>query len=525
MKQINIFAIFITVVFFSSCTVLKDGSYSLNVLSTNDVHGQLFDKAFNGMRNPKGSLFAAYTSIKNVRDTSETILIDAGNALSDGAANFYYNYVNLTEPHLYPNIAGYMGYDVFIPGTDDRDGGLFSDKVKKEFRKNGVKVLEKDDFIIIKKGGLRVAVLGSINALKAASKKHPDAVIAKADAKSSIEDLNGIDLLLVADDHRKVAEKRGDTYVLDAGSYAKNIGIGYMNIEVHGGKIISKKWEVSCPSIDIEDADAGIKDFFESEYSRINDFVKEPVGELRMRLNSRDAYKGASEYMNFYHTLALSQEGVDISMAAPLAVDGIIEPEEINYSNLSKLYPFANKLLVVRMSGKEIKAYLEASYDAWIRTMNSGEEHIFRLKESKDYRTNKLKSNFEKSPAHFDSAGGLIYTVDVTKPLGERINISSFADGGEFVPEKDYNVGITSYRSVGAGGLLAAAGIRPDKLGERIVLKYPEFKTLLYNYIKKEGEISPAKINDVKVVGTWRFIPEQIATEAIERDLGLMFDK
>ena len=149
--------------------------------------------------------------------------------------------------------------------------------------------------------------------------------------------------------------------------------------------------------------------------------------------------------------------------------------------------------------------------------MQEGQEHIFRLKETRDIKTGKTGLGFAKSPANFDSAAGICYTVDVTKPKGNRISIICMADGSDFSLEKDYNVGITSYRSSGAGGLLSGAGIDPKKLDERIVCRYPEFRTLLYKYLKSEGKISADIIGRTSILGTWKFIPENIAEKALKK--------
>ena len=55
---------------------------------------------------------------------------------------------------------------------------------------------------------------------------------------------------------------------------------------------------------------------------------------------------------------------------------------------------------------------------------------------------------------NYDSAAGLIYTVDVTKPAGSRVTIASMADGAPFDLAKTYSVAINSYRAQGGGGHL-----------------------------------------------------------------------
>ena len=66
---------------------------------------------------------------------------------------------------------------------------------------------------------------------------------------------------------------------------------------------------------------------------------------------------------------------------------------------------------------------------------------------------------------NFDSAGGLIYEVDVTKPNGERVNIKSLADGTPFDLSASYNVAMTSYRASGGGNIMReGAGVDTDRI-------------------------------------------------------------
>ena len=71
---------------------------------------------------------------------------------------------------------------------------------------------------------------------------------------------------------------------------------------------------------------------------------------------------------------------------------------------------------------------------------------------------------------NFDSAAGIIYTVDVTKPRGEKINIVSMADGSPFDLNKTYKVALNSYRGNGGGELLTkGGGIPKEELKSRII--------------------------------------------------------
>ena len=144
---------------------------------------------------------------------------------------------------------------------------------------------------------------------------------------------------------------------------------------------------------------------------------------------------------------------------------------------------------------------------------------VLKIRERDDPRTGQKGWSFVERSYNFDSAAGIRYTVDVTKPKGERVAIESFD------LSKEYNVAMTSYRASGGGGLLREAGVDTDRIDERIVSRYPEIREILYEYLKANGGIDPAVTGNPDVIGAWKFVPEKVAGPAIERDLELMFSR
>jgi 2',3'-cyclic-nucleotide 2'-phosphodiesterase/3'-nucleotidase len=176
------------------------------------------------------------------------------------------------------------------------------------------------------------------------------------------------------------------------------------------------------------------------------------------------------------------------------------------------------------MTGKEIKDYLEFSYDSWINTIDSADDHVLKIVNAADPRTGQSRWSFVNRSYNFDSAAGLIYKVDVTKPMGERIRITTLVDGSAFDLTKEYNVAMTSYRASGGGDIMRkGAGVDTDRIGDRVVEYHPEIRNILYDYLKENGKIATEAIGDVSVIGEWKFIPEEMAEKALERDMELLF--
>ena len=104
---------------------LKDGEYTLTVLSTNDVHGSWFDSSYVDA-SVKKSLFAVNYYVDSVRvadGAGNVLLVDVGDCLQGDNAAYYFNYVDTLSPHLFPRLLQYMGYDACTVGNHDIETG------------------------------------------------------------------------------------------------------------------------------------------------------------------------------------------------------------------------------------------------------------------------------------------------------------------------------------------------------------------------------------------------------------------
>ena len=232
------------------------------------------------------------------------------------------------------------------------------------------------------------------------------------------------------------------------------------------------------------------------------------------------------DYMNLIHTLSLSCTPAQISFAAPLTFNGFVKAGTLLYNDLFTIYPFENQLFVVRMTGQEIKDYLEYSYGTWVNTLGPESRHVLKIVNEPDPRTGQKRWSFVNRAYNFDSAAGLIYDVDVTKPEGERVIIKSLADFSPFSLQQTYNVAMTSYRASGGGQIMRmGAGIDTDRIGERVAAYYPEIRNILYSYLMEHGSIDPEVISDPAVIGHWEFIPKERAGKLIDNDMKLLFPR
>ena len=558
---------------------LKDGEYTLTVLSTNDVHGTWFDSTYvDGRTRPALTAVKYYIdSVRTANGAENVLLLDAGDCLQGDNAPYFFNYVDTVTPHLFPRLMAYMGYDAVAVGNHDIETGhAVYDRVAADLKRNGVDFLaanaiRNDDgkpyftpYKVVRKAGLKVAILGYTNANMKAwlteelwsgmhfvpivdviqadvdrirAKEHPDVMVVvmhsgtgsgdgtvlESEGLDAFRLVKGVDFVLASHDHRPYVETGDASAFLNSGSHSRNVAEGKLHVTVKGHQIVSKTYGADLIPVKASKADADMRAHFQKDYEAVKAFTLKEVGILNTDLWTRDAYRGMSDYMNLIHTLSLGCKPAEISFGAPLTYNGHVKPGILKFNDLFTIYPFENLLFVVSMTGEEIKGYLEISYDKWINTIVKADDHLLKIRQNDDPRTQQRGWSFINRSYNFDSAAGINYTVDVTKPFGERILISGMADGSAFELERKYNVAMTSYRASGGGGLLQEAGIDTDRIDDRTVARYPEIRNILYDYLMENGSIDPEIIGDPKVIGQWKFVPEKIAGPAMERDMALLF--
>ena len=561
----------------AACSTPKDGEYTIHLLTTNDVHGRYFDSLYveDAVRPSLINVSAHVDSLRNLWGKENVVLVDAGDCLQGDNASFYFNFIDTVSTHIYPRMVDHIGYDAIVVGNHDIETGhSVYDRVKKDMKtpflatnaikeKNGKPYF--NDYVILKKGGLKVAVIGFTNANiknwlsprlwsgmdfnslvpfaqevvdQVRGKEKPDVVIVAAHTGAGLGDgsllesqgldlynsLSGVDFVVCAHDHRPVVQNNGEICMVNSGSHCNNLGHGQITLKYVNGTLVEKTFSGSLIPVDKNKADVQMREKFAADYKAIKDFTTMELGTLNTDLVTRDSYKGMSEYLNLLHTLCLADTPAQLSLAAPLSFNGIVKAGTVLFNDLFTLYPFENQLYIIKMTGKEFKDCVEYSYDKWINTVASPKDHVLKIANTSDPRTGSQGWSFINRSYNFDSAGGMFYEVDVTKPYGERVNVISLADGSVFDEAAEYNVAVTSYRANGGGGILSeGAGIDTGKVDERVVEYCPEIRDILYDYLLENKVIDSEVIGNPAVIGGWKFVPEDIALPSLERDMELLF--
>ncbi len=556
---------------------------SIIIAETSDVHGALFPWDFIENRESKTSLAQVHSWVKEQRAADKNIiLVDNGDILQGQPTVYYSNFENVDDIHIAAKVMNYMGYVSSTIGNHDIEAGHpVYDKIVKEFnfdwlaantinQKTGKPYFK--PYSVTYQKDIKVAILGLVtpkipswlpeniwkgmefedmivNAKKwmkiIRKEENPDIIIgvfhAGADytyggsaadmpknenaSKLVAMQIPGFDAVFVGHDHKGWNTKTDNGVLLmGALNAAKTVAVAKIDLVWNEEK---QTWDktTSGEIVDVStyQPDAEYMDRFSVNIDEIKQYVSKKVGSFTESISTREAMFGDSPFVDLIHRIQLDITDADVSFAAPLSFDKTIHSGDVFVRDMFKLYKYENLLYTMQLTGLEIKNFLEYSYGLWFNQMKNSNDHLINFK--KDGSGNLQKSartgSYETTARYYnyDSAAGIKYTVDVSKPVGERVIIHSMADGSRFDLSKKYKVAINSYRGNGGGGhLTKGAGISKNDLSKRMLSStIKDLRYYLMKWIEEQGTVEP------KAFGNWSVAPVDWWKKAQKTDHQLLY--
>lgn len=561
---------------YSISVMSQSKTIQLRVIETSDVHGSFFPYDFINRKPKAGSMARVSSYVRRLREEygDRLLLLDNGDILQGQPVCYYYNYIDRNATNIAAEVTNYMGYDAQTLGNHDVETGhSVYDKWIAESRcpMLGANVTDTQTgqpylkpYAVIERQGVRIAILGLITPaipnwlsgnlwsglrfddMVSAARlwmerirrdAHPDVVIGlfhsgkqggittpayeENAALRVAREVPGFDLVLFGHDHTPYAgtitsADNRQVVCLDPANDAYQVADATITI-TRSEEGTATKVHGHLADVRHEPIDEDFMAHFAKHIKRVSKFVDKRIGRFKHTISTRDCYFGSSAFNDLILNLELQITGADIAFNAPLSLDAQIEAGDVHVSDMFNLYKFENQLYVMRLTGEEIRRHLEMSYDLWVNTMRSPDDHLLLL--SQRTRNDQQRMGFQNFSFNFDSAAGIDYEVDVTQENGHKVRILRMSDGRPFDPDRWYRVAVNSYRGNGGGELLTrGAGIPQDSLESRIVWRSElDQRYYLMQEIKRQRTLDP------KPNHNWRFVPEAWVEAAAKRDYELLF--
>lgn len=473
----------------------------VTILGTSDIHGHFmpWDYASDKL-NMKGSLSQIATKVKAIRDEQENvILVDAGDTIQ---GNFVETFKD--EP-TDPMMLGFneMKYDIWVLGNHEFDFGLdVLNRSLTQFKgtslAGNIKREDGNPFLpaykIIEKNGIKIGMIGmdtpmtqvfaeGTNRLEGMTFTNPSLEVKKV-IKQIDDKVDAI--VLVAHmglDNENNIEATGVTDIANDNPEIDAIVAGHMHTRIDkatvNGVIITEpdKYGRALSRIDLQfeekngqftlvnkdsftykikgvESDENMEELYAPYHKRLRENANRVVAELLgVDLVPENEIKGIPQvHIQDTGISALFQEAsmhyAPLANVIALQIDndmaeldvGKIKAKDIAYN-----YQYAGgEITVYDMTGKDLKTYMEWSAGYFNSVKEGDVTYSFNL----DRRSSKYSTN--------DFFAGVTYTIDLTKPAGQRITNLGFDDGKVITDTTPIRIEMNSYRM---GHLTKAGGV------------------------------------------------------------------
>lgn len=520
---------------------------TLTLLSTTDSHGHLL--AWNELTNrpTNEGMTKIATLIRQIRQTTpNALLLDCGDTTEGTPFAYYFAVLDTQVPN--PEIAAFnaLHYDAMAVGNHEFNFGeqeMWKAKGEshfpwlaanlKETYSRGVKYIP--PYVIKKVSGIRVGIVGFVTPgvprweipahyagytfepiVEAARRVIPE-VRAKSDlvvvimhsgldrnpetgrptyggvqlegenaALETAQQVPGIDVLFYGHTHEEMPKLMMNGVLM---AQAKNWGGSLARADITMERDTSGKWTVASktsttirPTADTPQ-DPEIAKLLEPYEKKVNAYLDTPIATTSAALDGVVARYEDSPLVDAIQRAQMAYAHADVSMATMFITSTLVAAGTVTVRDAFGIYPYENTLYAVEMTGAQLKDALEHAasfYPAW----PAAEGTRMRL------------------PGYdADSAYGVTYEMDLSKPAGSRIENLQF-HGAPLAATQKLRVAINNYRDTGGGGYWVYKDLPVVYRSEK------EVRDLLIEYLKKTRQFPAADEN-------WRIVPDA-AREAIE---------
>ncbi|HYR06334.1 MAG TPA: 5'-nucleotidase C-terminal domain-containing protein, partial [Longimicrobium sp.] len=302
-------------------------------------------------------------------------------------------------------------------------------------------------------------------------------------------EIPGIDVIFMGHTHREVADTTiNGVLVQQAKNWGTSLAVAELDLRHEGGRwtIASKRGRIlrpapgsTSPRLEAELAQA---------HERTKAYVAQVIGTSEAEWTSALARTRDTPILDLINDVQMRVTGAELSAASAFSLTSRIPRGPVTVADVAGLYVYDNTLKAIRISGAQLRAYLEKSAEYYLPCPASACETV----------TNPSVAGY-----NYDVVSGVDYTLDLTKPVGQRL-VRLERNGRAVVDADSFTIAINNYRASGSGGfsMLIGAPVVYDR-GEGI-------RDLLIEDIRRRGTLRPADV----FRQNWEIVPAALAERA-----------
>ncbi|HSE31394.1 MAG TPA: bifunctional UDP-sugar hydrolase/5'-nucleotidase [Pyrinomonadaceae bacterium] len=312
--------------------------------------------------------------------------------------------------------------------------------------------------------------------------KNPGQVTHENEAVTIAKTVPGIDVIFMGHTHREVPSLFINGVLLtQANFWGRHLARAdiYLEKTAAGWRVYAKSSR-TLPTDDRVEPDAEITKLGEPYDRETQAWLNRVVGESKEELTALQARFRDTAILDLIQKVQLEAGSADVSMVASFNSQARIAKGPVTVRDIAGLYVYENTLAVLEVSGQQLKDALEHSAK-YFRTYEPGKSAADLID--------------EKIPAYnFDIAEGVTYELDISKPVGQRIQNLKFR-GQPVRPDQKFRLATNNYRVNGGGGYLMY------KDAPVVYRSSEEIRELIIDWVERNKNIptEPTK--------NWRIVP------------------
>lgn len=315
------------------------------------------------------------------------------------------------------------------------------------------------------------------------------------------EQVPGIDAILVGHAHQEIVERvvtntaTGRPVVLSEPlKWGQRLSVFDIDLSYSRGRWTVQSVDASVLNSNTVPEDPAIVALLADEQKTVVDYVNGVIGTSTEAMSAATArYEDTAvlDFINHVQAGAVQAEltGADadlpvLSIAAPFNKDAAIPQGDVSVRDVAGLYIYDNTLLGIRLTGAQVKAYLEKSAEYFKPAPAPGTYAAADL-------TNAVTPTAPNGTPdyNYDVMGGLdqplTYDIDLAQPVGSRV--TGLAYGGVPVTDaQEFVVAINNYRQSG-GGNFPGVTTAPVVYNRQV-----EIRQLLIDWVSANQVVDPA---------------------------------
>lgn len=288
-------------------------------------------------------------------------------------------------------------------------------------------------------------------------------------------EIPGIDVVVFGHSHSELVDSTiNHTLLMQPRNWAASVAVATLSLEKRGNK-----WAVQSSNGQSIAANGHIESkavlaVTEDAHNAAMKWANAPIGKTTVAWRSDSARVQDSPIIDFVAEVMRREAKTDLASTSAFSLETRLEPGVITMAQLSQMYPYDNQLVAVRISGAQLRAFLEQSAKQY-RTLNAdGSAPAGGIVDN------------AVAGYNYEILSGAEYVFDLRKPVGERVTTLSFK-GRPVRDDDSFTLALNSYHQNGAGGYSMLANL------PRTYEKASDIRSLLVDEVRRVGSINPAE--------------------------------